>query len=379
MIRAFRYPLHPTRAQEEILSSWLKACCSLYNGAIQHRRGAWRAQKVRVTHFDQCVELTSLRAADPDWQAVPAWIARSALRRVDLAFSAFFRRVKTGQVPGFPRFRSWRRYDSFDLGSNIPVVANGRVTIPKLGPVKFHEYRQLRGNIKTVRIKHDRSGKWWVSFICDLGNAPTKISVHSIVGADVGLEYLVTLSTGERVENPRFYRQGEAILSQRQQVLARKKRGSSSRQRAKRLVARAHERVRNQRLDFARKLACNLFSRFDMVAHEDLVVSRMVHGTLAKSIKDAAWGQLLRVLACKAESAGKWCIPVDPRGTSQRCCRCGTVVKKALDEREHRCPSCGFVTHRDHNAALNIEALGLSVVQLTEADIRQGRRGLVAQ
>ena len=93
----------------------------------------------------------------------------------------------------------------------------------------------------------------------------------------------------------------------------------------------------------------------------------MVHGNMAKSIYDAAWGQFLRALQSKAEGAGKWCVPVDPRGTSQRCSSCGTVLKKALDERQHRCPSCGFVAHRDHNAALNIIALGLSAGQLTEA------------
>ncbi len=183
----------------------------------------------------------------------------------------------------------------------------------------------------------------------------------------MGLEAFATLSNGERVENPRFFRASEELLARRQQSLARKRRGSISRQAAKRLVARTHERVRNQRLDFARKLACVLFERFDLVAHEDLTISHMVRGNLGKSIHDAAWGQFLRALSCKAESAGKWCVPVDPRGTSQRCSSCGAVVKKALDERQHCCPSCGFVTHRDHNAALNIIALGLSAGQLTEA------------
>lgn len=117
---------------------------------------------------------------------------------------------------------------------------------------------------------------------------------------------------------------------------------------------------------FARKLACALFARFDLIAHEDLRIARMVHGNLAKSIHDAAWGQFLGALQSKAESAGKWCVPVDPRGTSQACAACGAVAKKELPEREHRC-DCGFIAHRDVNAAQNILARGLRVGLLTEA------------
>jgi putative transposase len=187
-----------------------------------------------------------------------------------------------------------------------------------------------------------------------------------VVGVDVGLEAFATLSTGERVENPRYGREAQEVLARRQRSLAKKKRGSSSRKEAKRLVARAYERIRNQRLDHARKLACTIFSRFDLVAHEDLQIARMVRGNMAKSIHDAAWGQFLRALQSKAEGAGKWCVPVDPRGTSQACAACGAVAKKELSERVHRC-DCGFVAHRDHNAALNVLARGSRVGQLTEA------------
>ena len=365
MIRAFHYPLHPTKDQEATLKAWLAACQQLYNGALQHRRDAWRRQRVSIQYYDQQRELTELRASDPEWAAIPAWVERSALTRLDRAFNSFFRRVQSGQTPGFPRFKSRDRYDSFDLGSNLPRINGDRVHLPKLGPVKFHKYRELRGEVRHVSVSRTARG-WSISFVCDLGAAPVKVSVRSTVGVDVGLEAFATLSNGERVENPRFFRAGEEILARRQQSLARKRRGSSSRRAAKRLVARAHEHIRNQRLDFARKLTCALFDRFDLVAHEDLTISRMVHGNLAKSIHDAAWGQFLGALACKAESAGKWCVPVDPRGTSQTCPSCGTVAKKMLEEREHRC-SCGFSAHRDHAAALNVLALGLSAGQLTEA------------
>jgi putative transposase len=368
VIRTFRYPLRLTVAQEATLDQWRIVCQQLYNGALQERRDAWRKQRVSITRIDQQKELTELRATDPEWLMVPTWIERSALRRVDLAFQAFFRRCRRGEKPGFPRFRSQDRYNSFDLGSNPVHIDGDHLNIPKLGMVKFHKYRDLHGKVKLVCIGRSARG-WSVSFVCNLGEAPAKVPVQidKVVGIDVGLEAFATLSTGERIENPRFFRKSEEMLARRQRSLARKRRGSSSRRRAKQLIARVHEHIRNQRLDFARKLACVLFDRFNLIAYEDLAISRMVHGNLAKSIYDAAWGIAIRALNSKAEEAGKWSVPVNPYRTSQRCARCGAVVKKTLAERTHSCSSCGFVTHRDHNSSLNIRALGLSAVQLTEA------------
>jgi putative transposase len=365
MIRTFRYPLRPTQAQEATLNAWLAACCELYNGALQHRRDAWRKQRVSVSKYSQQLELTQIRASDSEWSAIPLSVERSALRRLDLAFKGFFRRVKSEQTPGFPRFRSRDRYNSFDFGSDPIRAVGNRVFLWKLGPVRFHKYRELRGEIRTVRIHREPLG-WSVLFVCELGEAPSKVPVRSAVGIDLGLETFATLSNGERVENPRFFRESAEVLARRQQSMDRKRRASSSRKRAKALVARAHGHIRNQRIDLARKVACDLFVRFDLVVHEDLEIARMVRGILAKSINDVAWGQFLRALACKAESAGKWCVPVDPRWTSQACPACGTVAKKQLSEREHRC-DCGFSADRDHAAAQVILARGLRVGQLTEA------------
>jgi putative transposase len=372
MLRAFRYPLLPNHAQEAVLEAWLVACQQLYNGALQHRRDAWRKQRVAVSLYDQQKELTQLRASDPEWAAVPVWVERSALARLDRAFKAFFRRVKAGQAPGFPRFRSRERYGSFDLGSNLPRTEGSRIYLPRLGAVRFHKYRELRGSVQHVNISRTARG-WSISFVCDLGAAPPKQAVRSITGIDVGLETFARLSDGGIVENPRFFRRSEDVLARRRQALAKKKRGSNSRRDAKRLVARIHERIRNQRLDFARKLAVDLFSRFDLVAYEDLQIARMVHGNLAKSIYDAAWGVAINALICKAESAGKWAVAVDPRGTSIDCSGCGKPVPKDLSQREHRCPHCGLVLHRDENAARNVLGRGLRLMQLTEvSEVRDG-------
>jgi putative transposase len=355
LIRTFRYPLYPTRAQEEVLLGWLASCCDLYNGALQERRDAWRKQWRSVSYEDQTRSLTEIRRTDTAWLRVPVEVARSSLRRLDRAFKAFFRRCKAGQTPGFPRFRSRRRYHSFSLQGPARVDGD-RVHLPKLGPVKFRLYRPMRGKVLDVIVCRE-GNRWFVCFQCDLGAAPEKVVSASAVGLDVGLSSLATLSTGEAIENPRHYRDGEAVLRRRQQALARKRKGSQSRRRAAALVRKAHGHIKNQRLDYARKVACDLVSRFDLIAFEDLNIRGLAMTPMAKSIHDAGWRILLHAIACKAESAGKYAVAVDPRGTSQECSTCGAKVPKDLSERVHRC-ACGCVLDRDHNAALNILARG---------------------
>ncbi len=363
MIRSYQYPLKPNRTQEVALQVTLLACQRLYNGALEERREAYRRQRHTVTKYDQHKELTTLRAEDPDYGHIAARILRSPITRLDRAYQAFFRRVKAGEKPGFPRFKSRDRYNGFDFPK--PSIKGDRVLVPNLGYVKLNLYRPLPigAVIKDAKVNKTPKG-WEVSFSCDVGPAPeTQVDPTKIVGLDLGLKSFLVLSDGQEVQNPRFFRLGQDILARRQRRLQTKRRGSKSRGRAKTLVGQAHRHVHNQRLDFSRKLAKDLVSRYDVICHEDLNIRGMVYGTLAKSINDAGWGLFIRCLASKAEEAGKLTIPVNPRGTSQRCSGCQTVVPKGLAERTHSCPSCGLTLDRDHNAAINIKALGLSVAQ----------------
>lgn len=345
------------------------ACQRLYNACLQERRDAYRNQKVSIKYARQCRELTEIRAAFEEWREIPAWIERSALQRLQLAFEAFFRRVKAGETPGYPRFKARDRYNSFGVPFGNFRIDRDHVIVPKLGAVRFKKYRELRGEPRAVTFVKTRGGKWFVCIACDLGAAPAKCEPKTQAGVDVGLTHFATLSNGETIDNPRFFRSAEELIARRHQALSRKKRGSRSRQRAKILLGKAHDHVRNQRLDFARKLAVFLFARFDLIAYEDLAIARMVHGNLAKSIYDAAWGMTLRCLDAKAEEAGRWAVPVDPAGTTIACSGCAEPVPKDLAERTHRCPRCGLVLDRDHNAALNILARGRRVGLQTEGRI----------
>lgn len=252
-------------------------------------------------------------------------------------------------------------------------VADECVVIPSFGSVKFYRYRPIGGRILEAAVGRQAGGKWYVAFVCDIGEAPAKNPVGTSVGVDLGLSSFVTLSDGNEVANPRFFRVGEARLAHRQRTHSRRRYGSASRERARVLVAKAHAHVVNQRKDFAYKLSKQLLEKYDLIVHEDLEIRGLSRGHCAKSVHDAAWGTFLRCLASKAESAGKHVIAVDPRGTTQRCSGCSTTVKKALAERTHACPGCGLVLGRDHNAALNVLALGRSVVEAGQpADEAEG-------
>lgn len=360
MIRGFRYPLHPTKDQEATLLGWVEKCRWVYNAALEQRIAAYRRQGRSVSRFDQQHDLAELRGAYPEFSSAPSAVLRSALHRIERAYQAFFRRVKASEKPGFPRFRGANRYDSFSTNAPCRIEGN-RVHLPKMEPVRFHRYRDPKGVLKDVSVKRDATGRWWLTLHCDLGEAPLKIAPVKFVGIDVGLESLAVTSDGEVVQNPRHYRKAEEQLAARQRKLETKRRGSKRRERQRRLVAKAHLKVRNQRLDAARKVAKSLYERYDAVAAEKLNIVGLLRSRLSKSIHDAGWGILQHVLACKAESAGKHYVEVDPRYTSQLCSACGRIEKKELGERRHCCP-CGFSASRDHNAALNILMRGRQIL-----------------
>ena len=223
-------------------------------------------------------------------------------------------------------------------------------------------HRPLRGQPSRASII--RSGKRWrVSITCELGPAPEKRTVTSGVGIDAGLENFLTLSDGQAVDNPRWLKQSEEELDRVQRQLSNKKRGSRNRPKARQAVVRCHERIASRRRNFCHHVSKWLVSKYDLIGFEKLKIQGMARTYCAKSILDAAWGIVLGQIVYKAEEAGKWAVGVDPRGTTQLRSSSGATVPKTLAEREHRC-RCGLLRGRDHNAALNILALGRSAAGL---------------
>ena len=273
--------------------------------------------------------------------------------------------MKAGETPGFPRFKGAGWYKSFTYPQergNWHFLDNGRLRLSKLGDLKIKLHRPLEGEVKTLTIKRDTVGNWYACFAVEVEPEPLE-PVPWSVGIDLGLTHFATLSTGEQVPNPRFFRKDEKALAKAQRKLSACDRGSPEWYKAKRVVQHIHQRITNRRKDFAHQLSRSLVDTFQLVVFEELNPSDMVKlRSLAKSISDAAWNQLVQYTSYKAEKAGRTCVLVDPRYTSQDCSGCGERVKKELSVRVHACPRCGLVLDRDLNAALNVLARGLASI-----------------
>ena len=357
MLRTFQFRMYPNATQTAMLERILADNAETYNAALQERRDAWKLERKSITYYDQQAELTELRK-DTSFQWVACDIQRDPLRRVDRAFKAFFRRCKSGEKPGFPRFRSWRRYDSFAF--SLPVCRDKSIKIPNVGDIRARGGRTIEGRAKVCTVKRDGK-RWTASVVCDIGPAPEKVTVSRPVGIDVGLTTLATLSDGTEVINPRWTKHHEDRIATANRSLASKKRGSKNRIKAREVLRRAHQRAANARLNYIHHVSKWLVENYDLIAYEDLKIRNMVRSNLAKSIMDAAWGLLIWCVSYKVEGAGRYAVAVNPRGTTQKCSGCGAVVRKKLSERVHSCP-CGLTIGRDHNAGINIKRLGVSLV-----------------
>ena len=357
----FKYRLYPSAAQTIALDTQLAEACRLYNAALQERRDAYRMAGKSLNYCDQANQLKDIRAAG-DLGLVNAQCAQDVLRRLDKAFKAFFKRIKRGKTPGYPRFRSASRYDSITFptyGDGAKLLDNGKLRVQGVGQVKLKLHRPIEGTIKTVTVKRE-AGKWYAVFSIECEPRPLPPSTEK-AGLDVGLRAFAALSDGTEIENPRYYKEAQASLRRAQRKVARRKRGGNNRKKAVRDLQRAYAHVRNQRADFAHKVSRGLVIVFGLIVIENLNIKGLAGGMLAKSVNDAGWSSFITKLTYKAAEAGRVLLKVDPRGTSQRCV-CGAPNPKTLSQRWHNCEICGLSVPRDHASALEILRLGLSLL-----------------
>jgi putative transposase len=361
--KTYKEKFRPTPAQERELERVLWRCRDLYNAALEQRITAWQRCHVSVTRYAQEAELKAIRAEFPEYAAVHSHILQDVLARMDKTYQAFFRRLERGEKAGFPRFKGRDRYHSFTFKEygNGATLDNGYLVLSKIGRISVHWSRPLEGVPKTITVTKEADG-WYVAISC------AEVPIHPLpetgqaTGIDLGLASFATLADSTMIHNPRCYRKAEAYLRRCQRRVARRKQGSNRRRKAVKLLAKAHQTVRRQRQDFHHKTALSLVRQYDTIYCEDLRVRTMLKNHhLAKSISDAGWSAFLSILTFKAAGAGKRVAAVEPAYTSQQCSGCGREVSKGLSVRWHQCPyeDCGVSLDRDHNAALNILALGM--------------------
>jgi putative transposase len=362
-MRAFKYKLKPSPRVARIFEQWLSVCRELYNAGLAERRDAWRTARHSITFEEQSAQLPDIRRERKDVEAVNAQVLQEVLKRLDRAYRAFFRRVKAGKKPGFPRFRGKGRYTSFTFpqakpdkhGKGCFRVEGRYLHLSKIGRVKMFLSRPIEGRIKTCTIKREADG-WCAVFACEVEPSEPLPATGERTGVDLGIERFATLSSGEMVENPRFLKQAGSKLKTARRALSRKKKGGKNWEKARRQLARKHQKVARCRRDFHHKTSLYLVRRFDGTAFENLkIAGLMKNHHLAKAIADVGWNAFLKIHFAKAESAGRDARKVPAAFSSQDCSRCGGRVRKTLAQRRHICIECGLELHRDHNAAINLE------------------------
>jgi putative transposase len=355
-----KYRLFPTKKQITTLTQALDACRWVYNKTLEVRKHAWEQEQHSLSYYDTKRLLPQWKAAHPWLEVAHSQVLQNVTERVDLGFKAFFRRVKAGEEPGYPRFRGCDRYDSltYPQYGNGCQMTDGTLKLSKVGAVRIKVHRPLEGTPKTCTIRRTSTGKWYATIACDVELQPLPESSQE-TGLDVGLTSFYTLSDGTPTPCPRFLRHDEKDLKRTQRKLSAASQGTPERARRRKIVARVHERIAHRRTNFTHQESRRLVNQYGLIAVEDLSVNQMVHNhCLAKSILDAAWSQFITHLSYKAAWAGRNYIAVNPAYTSQDCSQCGHRHRLTLSERVYHCPCCGLTLDRDHNAALNIVRLG---------------------
>ncbi|HWD96333.1 MAG TPA: transposase [Acidimicrobiales bacterium] len=381
--RTLRVRLHPTFHQTISLERQLNHQRELYNAALEERIGAWKWEHRSVSYFDQCRTLTGLDEVRPEVLSSGVTLCRGTLKRVDRAYSYFYGRLRRGEAPGFPRFKSASRFTSLqweDANGWKVKSQESRLYVFGIGDIKVNLHRPVVGTPKAITIKRE-GNKWWLSVRCVEVPAEPRSAPGREVGIDLGVKNLVATSDGELIEGEGFVDRAKYQLSFAERKLERQQRGSKRRATQLAHIGQLHRKIANQRLNTSHQLSRRLVNEYDLIAIENLAIKTMTRAPKAKpdpsrpgeylpngatakailnrSILEAGRGQLASQLLYKAESAGEVVVAIDPRHTSQTCAQCGHVnAGNRVSQSAFRCRRCGHKDHADLNAARNILRAG---------------------
>ena len=360
--KAYRYRFYPTPDQEQNLAKTFGCVRYVYNRSLRYRQDAWYQRQESVSYLQNSALL-------PGWKKEPehSWLnevssvpLQQVVRHLQTAYSRFFK--------GTAKYPNFKKKDGIQSASYTTSAFRWDGASLKLAkqtePLAIRWSRRFTGKPTTVTVSKDTAGRYFVSLLVEEDVALLPV-VNATVGVDVGIKDVAVLSTGERTGNPRHTAKFAAKLAKAQKCLAKKQKGSANRRKAKLKVARIHAKIADVRRDFTHKLTTTLIRENQVICVENLVVKTMVkHPTLAKSIHDANWGELVRQLEYKACWYGRTVVAIDRWfPSSKRCSCCGhTVASLDLSIRHWTCPECHTELDRDVNAALNIKAAGLAVL-----------------
>ena len=362
MLKAYKIRLYPTTEQKVLIEKHIGSCRFVYNWALAQKIETYQQTKKSISQFDLNKKITLLREEKPWLAEVNSQSLQGMTRNLESAFTKFFR-----EKTGFPNFKSKKNpIQSFPIPQHYVVDFDKNIIkLPKIGKVKAVLHRHFEGTLKVATLSKTSTHKHFISILVDDGKeAPAKqsFSDDTTIGIDVGIKDFAVLSTGEKVENPKYLRTSMTTLKVLQRQVSRKVKGSNRRRKAIKRLAKLHEKVTNQRNDFQNKLSSKLISENQAISLETLNVKGMVKNhCLAQAISDASWSSFVNKVEYKAEWYGKTILRIGRFEPSSRICNaCGFYKNDlTLKDREWLCPVCGTNHDRDINAAVNIKKFAL--------------------
>jgi len=345
VIRAWKFRIYPNGKQGKEIQTHLWISKNLWNDLLEYSKNKYK----ETGKFPIKTELQSMVKDS----GLYSQTAQAVSHRLYGALLRYFRTKKKDRNAGFPRFKNMDRMKSLLYPQSGFKITERKLEVTPFGEISIRKHREMKGKIRTLKLKRESSGKFYAIFTTNMEMTP-KENKGKQIGIDLGLMNFATLSDKTIIKNPRHLKKYEERLAKRQRELSTKENGSIRRKKQKRKVAVVYEKVRNARRDFLHKLSLHLVNSYSFVALEDLSIKKMTMEGLGKSINDAGWNEFANMLCYKAEEAGCRIMFVDPYGTTKECSNCGEIANKKLKERRHNCPSCGLSIDRDLNASINI-------------------------
>ena len=349
--KAYRFRLYPNQEQQQFLAKCFGCSRFVYNHFLRLTTDAYADCKKSLRYKEWAKLLTSLKKEFEWLQEVNSQALQQTLKDLETAYVRFFKGLAK-----FPRFKRRSNRQSFRVPQHFSLTKDGKLKLPKMTPIKIIIHREIEGEIKNVTITKTPAGKYYASIVTKLNIPKAPLSGEKI-GMDLGLKEFCITSKPEKFENPRYFQRSLRRLKIRQRRLNRKLKDSNNRNKAKVRVAKIHEKVANQRLDYQHKISLKLTGENQVISCEDLNIKGMVKNRkLAKQISDVAWGQFLTLLEYKGDIYGCEIKRVDRFfPSSKRCSNCGYIKEDStLKDREWTCPECHIHHDRDLNACHNL-------------------------
>lgn len=360
MFKSKKILLFPTKSQIKKIDAQIEEHRLLYNSCLALKKETWENEKENLSCFDLIKSETKKFKNTANYSAL-----QQTVRRLDKAYNSFFRRVKAGEKPGYPRFKNRDRFKTIEYGAygDGNKLKNNKIYLQNVGQIKCSS-QDFPENIKKISITRCK-GKYYANLLYQDISKVSVAPTNKNVGIDFGIKTFVATSDGDKIESPKFHKQSLKEEAKVHRRIHRAEKGTKERAKHKRSLQKVKSKIANRRKDFNHKLSRKIVDEYDTIAIEKIELEDLKSNikNINRAYRDVAWGQFKTFLTYKAENAGKRVVEVNPAYTTQECSCCGNIKKKKLSERIHKCQKCGYEDDRDINAAKNILRRGLASLE----------------